>query len=106
MTEHVAVAHIGKEACDGGVGLAGVVGDLPVIPLLPGFAQGFLDLWNVLLRQSGGPAVHATGKVSMSHNTHNNNQNINNMSAFWLMMSYVCAGQVLSVQSRRLQQDS
>ena len=68
MTGHVAVAHIGKKACDGGVGLAGVVGDLPVIPLLPGFAQGFLDLWNVLLRQTGGPAVHATGKVSTSHN--------------------------------------
>ena len=50
MTGHVAVAHIGKEACDRRVGLAGVVSDLPVIPVLPSFAQGFLDLWHVLLR--------------------------------------------------------
>jgi len=47
MTGHAAVAHIGKKACDGRVGLAAVVGDLPVIPVLPSFAQGFLDLWNV-----------------------------------------------------------
>ncbi len=65
MTGHVAVAHIGKEACDRRVGFAGVVSDLPVIPVLPSFAQGFLDLWDVLLRQSGRPAVHAKGKVSV-----------------------------------------
>ncbi len=63
MNEHVAAAHIGKEACDRRVGLAGVVGDLPVIPVLSSFAQGFLDLWNVLLRQSGRPAVHAKDRV-------------------------------------------
>jgi hypothetical protein len=65
MTGHAAVAHIGKKACDGRVGLAAVVGDLPVIPVLPSFAQGFLDLWKILLRQSGRPAVHAQRKVSV-----------------------------------------
>ena len=63
MTAYVAVAHIGKEACDRRVGFAGVVGGLPVIPVLPSFAQGFLDLWHVLLRQSGRPAVHAKDRV-------------------------------------------
>lgn len=53
-----AVTHIGKEACDRGVGLAAVVGDLPVGPVQPGLAQGILDFWHVLFRQTGAPAAH------------------------------------------------
>jgi len=36
--------------------LAGVVCDLPVVPILPNFAKGFLDLWHILLRQGCLPA--------------------------------------------------
>lgn len=53
---HAAVAYPLNEVCCRGMGLAGVVCDLPLIPVLPNPGQRLLDFWDILVRQTGSPA--------------------------------------------------